>query len=214
MLCVSNSGPSRPRAVSVVPCPLLPGSNCRSHTNRVTPASTVSSSRCSRSRRSPGGTRAAMRASIRRSTSTSASARSRSIVVVTGRMVRVRRQASTNLRTRSSFDCACGALRGTARRAHAPRRPRRTGTRTGGAALPDARAGSRTAPRRVLEATNGEQRPHEYQSLLREHYLSGAPADLRLLDPRPQDAAVLNHRIDTFADGVNKPTKVMAATPR
>ena len=29
---------------------------------------------------------------------------------------------------------------------------------------------------RVLEATNGEQRPHEYQSLLREHYLSGAPA--------------------------------------
>ncbi len=29
---------------------------------------------------------------------------------------------------------------------------------------------------RVLEVTNGEQRPHEYQSLLREHYLSGAPA--------------------------------------
>ena len=29
---------------------------------------------------------------------------------------------------------------------------------------------------RVLETTNGEQRPHEYQSLLREHYLSGAPA--------------------------------------
>jgi len=29
---------------------------------------------------------------------------------------------------------------------------------------------------RVLEATNGEQRPHEYQSLLREHYLSGVPA--------------------------------------
>ena len=29
---------------------------------------------------------------------------------------------------------------------------------------------------RVLEETNGEQRPHEYQSLLREHYLSGAPA--------------------------------------
>ena len=29
---------------------------------------------------------------------------------------------------------------------------------------------------RVLEATNGEQRPHEYQSLLREHYLNGAPA--------------------------------------
>ena len=33
---------------------LLPGSNCRSHTNRVTPASTVSSSRCSRSSRQPG----------------------------------------------------------------------------------------------------------------------------------------------------------------
>ena len=88
---------------------LLPGSNCRSQTNRVTPASTVSSSRCSRSRRSPGGTRSAMRASIRRSASTSASAQSRSIVVVAGRMVRVRRQASTNLRTRSSFDCAWGA---------------------------------------------------------------------------------------------------------
>ena len=29
---------------------------------------------------------------------------------------------------------------------------------------------------RVLEATNGEQRTHEYQSLLQEHYLSGAPA--------------------------------------
>ena len=53
---------------------LLPGSNCLSHTNRVTPASTVSSSRCSRSRRSPGGTRSARRASIRRSASTSASA--------------------------------------------------------------------------------------------------------------------------------------------
>ena len=77
---------------------LLPGSNCRSQTNRVTPASTVSSSRCSRSRRSPGGTRSAMRASMRRSASTSASAQSRSIVVVAGRMVRVRRQASTNLR--------------------------------------------------------------------------------------------------------------------
>ena len=77
--------------------------------NRVTPASTVSSSSCSRSPRSPGGTRSAMRASIRRSASTSASAQSRSIVVVAGRMVRVRRQASMNLRTRSSFDCACGA---------------------------------------------------------------------------------------------------------
>ena len=68
---------------------LLPGSNCLSQTNRVTPASTVSSSRCSRSRRSPGGTRSAMRASIRRSASTSASAQIRSIVVVAGRMVRV-----------------------------------------------------------------------------------------------------------------------------
>ena len=71
-----------------------------SHTNRVTPASTVSSSRCSRSRRSPGGTRSAMRASMQRSASTSASAQSRSIVVVAGRMVRVRRQASTNHRTK------------------------------------------------------------------------------------------------------------------
>ena len=53
-----------------------------------------------------------MRASIWRSASTSASAQSRSIVVVAGRMVRVRRQASTNLRTRSSFDCArCASSR-------------------------------------------------------------------------------------------------------
>jgi hypothetical protein len=35
--------------------------------------------------------------------------RARSIVVVAGRMVRVSRQASTNLRTKSSFDCACSA---------------------------------------------------------------------------------------------------------
>ena len=66
-----------------------------SQTNLVTPASALSSSRCSRSRRSLGGTRSAMRASIRRSASTSASAQSRSIVVVAGRMVRLRRQAST-----------------------------------------------------------------------------------------------------------------------
>jgi len=46
---------------------------------------------------SPGGTRSAIRASMRRSASTSASAQSRSIVVVAGRMVRVRRQASTRL---------------------------------------------------------------------------------------------------------------------
>ena len=38
-------------------------------------------------------------------------------------------------------------LREAPRRAHAPRRPRRTGIRTGGAAPKDARAGSRTAPR-------------------------------------------------------------------
>ena len=66
-----------------------------SQTNLVTPASALSSSRCSRSRRSLGGTRSAMRASIRRSASTSASAQSRSIVVMAGRMVRLRRQAST-----------------------------------------------------------------------------------------------------------------------
>ena len=72
--------PSRPRAALrrlrvasryvLVSAELLPGSNCRSQTNRVTPASTVPSSRCSMSRRSPGGTRSAMRASIRRSAST------------------------------------------------------------------------------------------------------------------------------------------------
>ena len=109
------SSSSAPEVLEAVPssrlasAELLPGSNCLSQTNRVTPASAVSSSRCSRSRRSPGGTRSAMRASIRRSASTSASAQSRSIVVVAGRMVRVPRQASTNLRTRSSFDCVCSA---------------------------------------------------------------------------------------------------------
>ena len=38
-------------------------------------------------------------------------------------------------------------LRGAGPRAHAPRRPRRTGIRTGGAVRQDARVGSRTAPR-------------------------------------------------------------------
>ena len=109
--------------------------DCLSQTNRVTPVSTVSLSRYSRSRRSPGGARSAMRASIRRSASTSASAQRRSIIAVAGRMVRVRRQASTNLRTRSLEPLD-----------ELTRRPRRTGIRTG-AAPPDARAGSRTAPR-------------------------------------------------------------------
>ena len=54
-----------------------------------------------------------MRASIRRSASTSAPAQSRSIVVVVGGMVHVRRQASTDLRTRSSFDRAWSASGGT-----------------------------------------------------------------------------------------------------
>ncbi len=83
--------------------------NSLSQTNRVTLPSTVSRSRFSSPQRSPGGTRSAMRASIRRSASTSASAQSRSIVVVVGRIVRVCRQASTNLRARSSFDRASGA---------------------------------------------------------------------------------------------------------
>ena len=59
--------------------------------------------------------------------STSASAQSRSIVVVAGRMVRVPRQASTNLRARSSFDCACSASsrsRSTSSRAAPPEKDR------------------------------------------------------------------------------------------
>ena len=40
---------------------------------------------------------------------------------------------------------------------------------------------------RVLASTNGEQRPHEYQSLLGEHYLLGAPARR---DPRLVEAAL------------------------
>ena len=39
---------------------------------------------------------------------------------------------------------------------------------------------------RVLATTNGEQRPHEYQSLLDEHYLRGAPGP----DPRMVEAAL------------------------
>ena len=106
---------------------LLPGSNCLNHTNRVTLASTVSSSRFSSSQRSPGGIRSAMRASIRRSASTSASAQNRSIVVVAGRIVRVRRHASTNLRTRSSFDrarCASSRSRSPSSRAARPEKDR------------------------------------------------------------------------------------------
>ena len=95
----SENRPDRPTAVGPVFAPA----------SRVTLASTVSRSRFSSPRRSPGGTRSAMRASIRRSASTSASAQSRSIVVVVGRIVRVCRQASTNLRARSSFDRASGA---------------------------------------------------------------------------------------------------------
>ena len=53
-----------------------------------------------------------MRASIRRSASTSASAQSRSIVVVAGSMVRVSRQAPTNLRTESSVDRAADQVAG------------------------------------------------------------------------------------------------------
>ena len=126
---------------------LLPGSNCLSQTNRVTPASAVSSSRCSRSRRSPGGTRSAMRASIRRSASTSASAQSRSMSSWPagwfGCHGRPRRTCAPGPRSTAPVPLR----RGAARRAHAPRRPRRTGIRTDGAARPDARAGSRTAPR-------------------------------------------------------------------
>lgn len=62
----------------------------------------------------PGRNRSAMRASIRRSASTSASAQSRSIVVVAGRMVR-------------SFDCAFSASsrsRSTSSRAAPPEKDR------------------------------------------------------------------------------------------
>ena len=51
--------------------------------------------------------RCGLRSGVRRSTS--ASAHSCSIVVVAGRIVRVRRQASPNLRTKSSFNRASGA---------------------------------------------------------------------------------------------------------
>ena len=35
----------------------------------------------------------------------------------------------------------------------------------------------------VLSSTNGQQRPHEYQSLVREHYLGGAPATAAVSTP-------------------------------
>ena len=69
-------------------------------------------------------TRSAMRASMRRSASTSASAQRRSIVVVAGRMVRGRRQASTTLRTGPRSTAPAVLLRGVPRRAHTPRRYR------------------------------------------------------------------------------------------
>jgi len=74
---------------------------------------------------------------------------------VADRMVRVPRQASTNLRARSSFDCACSASsrsRSTSSRAAPPEKDRnpyrrRSSTRC---SCPDLRFGSRSAaPRRL-----------------------------------------------------------------
>ena len=42
----------------------------------------------------------------------------------------------------------------------------------------------------VLEATDGWQRPHEYQSLLRDHYLGGTPA-IASVTPRPAGSIAL-----------------------
>ncbi len=101
---------------------LLPGSNCRSQTNRVTPAPTVSSSRCSRSRRSPGGTRSARRRARRRR-----GARSSSWPAGWSACAgRLRRTSGPGPRSTAP----AVLLRGALRRAHAPRRPRRTGSRT------------------------------------------------------------------------------------
>ena len=59
----------------------------------------------------------------------------------------------------------------------------------------------------VLEATNGEQRPHEYASLLREHYLRGAAgpgtvvvADGASADMRAQQETVFWQSISNSAD--------------
>ena len=59
----------------------------------------------------------------------------------------------------------------------------------------------------VLEATNGEQRPHEYASLLREHYLRGAAvpgtmvvADGAAVDVRAQQETVFWQSISNSAD--------------
>ena len=72
-----------------------------------------------------------------------------------GDVVRVPRQASTNLRTRSSFDCACSASsrsRSTSSRAAPPEKDRNP---YGGAARQDARAGLRIGPR----SRRGRPRP-------------------------------------------------------
>src|SRR3546814_16912034 len=64
----------------------------------------------------------AIRSSIRRSASTSASAQRRSIVEEPGRIVRVRRHSATKRRARSSFDVAASASRAIhSRKSRAPR---------------------------------------------------------------------------------------------
>ena len=122
--------------------------DCLSQTNRVTPGGDRLFEQMLEVRaEAPGRTRSAMRASTRRSASTSASAQIRSIVVVAGRWFacdgRPRRTCSPGSRSTAPV----ALLRGAGPRAHAPHRPRRTGIRTGGAVRRDARAGSRTAPR-------------------------------------------------------------------
>ena len=111
---------------------LLPGSNCLNHTNRVTLASTVSSSRFSSSQRSPCGSRS---------------------IVHRGRQDRSPTTACIDepapLIRRSTAPVAL--LRGAGRRVHAPRGLRRIGICTAGAVRRDARSGSWTTHRVVGE---------------------------------------------------------------
>ena len=88
---------------------LLPGSNWRSQTNRVVPLAIASDSSPSRAVRAAVSRRLAILSSTRRSAATSASAHSRSTVVVAGSTVNVRRHSPTSRRARSSFERAPSA---------------------------------------------------------------------------------------------------------
>lgn len=106
MAC-KNSNRSSSRFMSAE---FWPTSNWRSQTKRVTELSAVSVSKASSRLHISSSSRSAIRASIRRSAATSASAQRRSITVIPGSMVWVARHCSTKRRAKSSFDRAVSAV--------------------------------------------------------------------------------------------------------